>query len=72
MLSTVANFLITVPVASPIVQGLITVVEILALGFALYWLWELGLRLAGRFGEVPRKSGTARTEKVSAGIPEAV
>lgn len=40
MFDTVYEFMVTVPVASPVLRSFIMLVEILALAVLLYWVWE--------------------------------
>lgn len=49
MFDTVYEFLTTVPVTSPALRSAIMLVEILALGVFLYWVWEYIPSLVGRF-----------------------
>ena len=46
MASTVFNFLLTVPIENTVLRAVIMVAEMLLVGIALYYLWELALRLS--------------------------
>jgi len=46
MASTVFNFLLTVPIDNSVLRAVIMVAEMLVAGIALYYLWELALRLS--------------------------
>ena len=46
MASTVFNFLMTVPIENTVLRAVIMVAEMLLVGIALYYLWELALRLS--------------------------
>jgi len=67
MLETLANINNT---ATPVLRGILTAVEILLTGFALYWLWEVGLKLFSLIGKRNVKSAPARPETTTAFIPK--
>ena len=52
MFETAYDFLITVPVGSPVLRAFIMLAEIFALGILLYWVWEQVPSLAGRIGRL--------------------
>ncbi len=56
--------------ATPTLRGILTAAEILLTGFALYWLWEVGLKLFSLLGKRSVKSAPARPETTTAYIPE--
>ncbi|MFC2003501.1 hypothetical protein ACFLV4_06135 [Chloroflexota bacterium] len=66
MIETLAN----INIVTPALRGIITAAEILLTGFALYWLWEIGLKLFSLFGKRIVKSAPARPETTTAYIPE--
>ena len=70
MLDITYNFLTTVPVANPILKSLIMLAEILAVGFALYWMWELVPKIPGLISKVSNRFSAAGREKAPAGAPE--
>ncbi|MFC1907334.1 hypothetical protein ACFLW8_04570 [Chloroflexota bacterium] len=57
--------------ASPVLKGILTAAEILLTGFALYWLWEIGIKLFGLLGKRNVKSAQARPETTITHIPRA-
>ena len=58
MLEYIAGITVTVPA----LKGILTVFEILIIGFLLYWIWEMALKLGGRIGK--------RTVRTATGNPE--
>jgi len=58
MLEAFAN----IHIATPALRGIITVAEILFTGFALYWLWEVVLKLFGLLGKRTGKSAQTSHE----------
>ena len=67
MFETFAN----INMATPALRGILTVAEILLTGFALYWLWEVGIKLFSLLGKRSFKSAQARPETTTAYIPGA-
>jgi len=67
MLETLANIN---NMTTPVLRGILTAAEILLAGFALYWLWEVGLKLSSLLGKRIAKSAPARPETTTAYIPE--
>ena len=65
MFETFAN----INMATPALRGILTVAEILLTGFALYWLWEVGIKLFSLLGKRSVKSAQARPETTTAYIP---
>jgi hypothetical protein len=53
MLSTIGNWITTIPLADPW-HSIVLVAEVLAFAVILHFVWELGFFLAGRL--VPAKS----------------
>ena len=46
-------------ITTPILRGLLVVAELLLIGFALYYLWEVGLKVFGLLGKRTAKSALA-------------
>ncbi len=57
-------------IAIPALRGIITVAEILLTGFALYWLWEMVLKLSSRLGKNNIETAKARPETTAAHTPK--
>ena len=74
MSSTILNFLITIPVENTLLRAAVMVAEMLAIGGALYCLWELILRLPrnlGSFRNAHLKPGKAgKIHSTVAGSPD--
>ena len=52
-----ANILSYIAEAIPVLRGILTVIVILGIGFALYLLWEVIIKLPGRFSRKNDKGG---------------
>ena len=62
--------LTNIDVTTPFLRGIITLIEILFIGFVLYWLWEIGLKLFGRLRKRTIRTATGSPETAPAQIPE--
>lgn len=65
MLETLAN----INISTPALRGILTAAEILLTGFALYWLWEVGLKLFSLLGKGIVKSAQAHPKTTTAYMP---
>jgi len=66
----VLEYIAGITVTVPALQGIITVFEILLIGFLLYWIWEMVLKLSGRIGKGTAKTATVNPGTTPSQIPE--